>query len=224
MVCSRHGNCPNKTCECSFGFAGSQCEVPVCDPKACQHGSCKPGAGVFSQYPLKTAAAVVSTHTQTPAISKPLFASTRTLRPATATISPSHCACDSFWNGYNCSEAVCRPGEDAALQQTAKKPALTHGALVSPGCVQGTCIDQPDACNCYNGYFGELCDQHSELHALGVWVKQRAQKLYMTVSIAAFATVLLSSVYTNYWKRRQAAVLKARARSSGRRVRFQDTS
>lgn len=224
MVCSRHGNCPNKTCECSFGFAGSQCEVPVCDPKACQHGSCKPGAGVFSQYPLKTAAAVVSTHTQTPAISKPLFASTRALRPATATISPSHCACDSFWNGYNCSEAVCRPGEDAALQQTAKKPALTHGALVSPGCVQGTCIDQPDACNCYNGYFGELCDQHSELHALGVWVKQRAQKLYMTVSIAAFAIVVLSSVYTNYWKRRQAAVLKARARSSGRRVRFQDTS
>ena len=61
---------------------------------------------------------------------------------------------------------------------------------------------------------------HNPLHYVGVWVTRRATALFIAAGAVCFSMVLVSSMYTNYWKRRQAAVLRARARSPGRRVRF----
>ena len=90
--------------------------------------------------------------------------------------------------------------------------------------MHGTCRNRPNECVCNDGYFGPTCTEHALLHTVGEWVVKRATHLFIIVSSVCTMLVVLPSLHNNHWKRRRHAVLRARARSTGRRVRFDTPS
>ncbi|GMI43990.1 hypothetical protein TrCOL_g5075 [Triparma columacea] len=175
--CQGHGTCTTATgkCVCYEGFSGDACQRMLCPNDCSGHGQClnvKRMATMTNALPLSNAttyAGYESTHTWDEDM-------------------VYGCVCDSSWTvglgsgevqepewfGNDCSLRHCPSGNDPRtaaneLDCNAKKASWSYekgktGNLCHVDCSnRGTCDYRTGKCACYNGYFGQACDQMDAL-------------------------------------------------------------
>ncbi len=138
VECSARGVCDrvSGSCACVEGYTGDACQRTVCPNDCSGHGVCQSQKYFVLDGVAGTS---ISTNTYTAFDAESAYG----------------CKCDPGFRGVDCAQRECPSGPD---------PMKGDGGEEGQDCSgRGTCDYATGICNCYKGYFGERCEELTNL-------------------------------------------------------------
>lgn len=150
VECSAKGTCNRKTgeCECFDGFTGEGCRRSACPNDCSGHGIC--------QSQEKFARDYTPVVTQDNAQNDPKYDITAEYDSAWDAKYTYGCKCDDGFRGPDCSQIECPSQNDVLGGDGAERGRDCSG--------RGLCDYTTGLCECFPGYYGEMCQTQTALN------------------------------------------------------------